>query len=162
MSEAPLIIGLVLLAVLVGALLPVFYHAVQTLKSVRQFMETTTPRLEQALREITDTTARLNRIGATLEGEGARLKPLVDSAASLGQTLVGLRRSLHSAGTILTALGPAFLAGLGAFVARGGRSGDGSVGDDVRDQGAAEEAGAGEDSAPMSSEASGEEPPGGH
>jgi uncharacterized protein YoxC len=125
MTEAALIIGLVLLAVLVGSLTPVFYQAVQTLKSIRQFADTTAPRLEQALREVTETTARLNRIGSTVEAEGERLKPLIDSAASLGQTLHGLKRSLQTAGTILTALGPALVAGLGAFVAKRARSSDG-------------------------------------
>jgi uncharacterized protein YoxC len=126
MNEAAVIICLVLFAVLVGSLLPVFYQVVQTLKSVKQFMDTAGPRLEQALEEITEASARLNRIGSTLEGEGQRLKPLMDSAASLGQTLQGLRRSVQSAGTILTALGPALLAGLGAFVARRGSHGDGA------------------------------------
>lgn len=150
MSEAALIIGLVLLAVLVGALLPVFYHAVQTLKSVRQFADTTAPRLERALLEFTETTARLNRIGSTLEMEGERLKPLFDSAAGLGQTLQSLRRSLQSAGTILTALGPAFLAGLSAFVVRRGRAEDGGPGTDEGEPEAAPEAAPGEGAAAFS------------
>jgi len=149
MAETPLVIGLVLLAVLVGALLPVFYHAVQTLKSVKHFMDTNAPRLEQALQEFTETTARLNRIGATLEGEGARLKPLIDSAESVGQTLQSLRRSLQSAGSMLTALGPAFLAGLSAIMARRGRSGDGGDDRESGEESAAEETASGGGAPPM-------------
>ena len=118
MSETPVVIGLVLLAVLVGALIPVLYHAVQTLKSIKQFVDSAGPRVERAVVELTETAARLNRIGATVESEGERLRPLMDSAAGVGQTLVNLRKSLSSAGTLMSAVGPAILAGLGAFVAR--------------------------------------------
>lgn len=161
MQEAAVVIGLVLLAVLVGALLPVFYHAVQTLKSVKQFADTTAPRLEHALRELSETTARLNRIGATLEGESARLKPLFDSAASLGQTLQNLRRSLSVAGTVLGAVGPALIAGLGAFTARRGRSSDGEAEQESEDAGAEEE-GASSESGPVPSMRASEESLDGH
>ncbi|HZM70101.1 MAG TPA: hypothetical protein VFB95_07005 [Candidatus Cryosericum sp.] len=161
MQDAAVVIGLVLLAVLVGALLPVFYHAVQTLKSVKQFADTTAPRLEHALRELSETAARMNRIGVTLEGEGERLKPLFDSAASLGQTLQNLRRSLQIAGTVLGAVGPALLAGLGAFTARRGRSGDGDAGQESEGDAADEEADAG-GGAPVPSMRASEESLDGH
>jgi uncharacterized protein YoxC len=160
MQDAAIVIGLVLLAVLVGALLPVFYHAVQTLKSVKQFADTTAPRLEHALRELSETTARLNRIGATVEGESERLKPLFDSAASLGQTLQNLRRPLQVAGTVLGAVGPALLAGLGAFTARRGRSEDGDAGQESDD--AAEEEAASGGGEPVPSMRAAEESLDGH
>jgi uncharacterized protein YoxC len=161
MQEAAVVIGLVLLAVLVGALLPVFYHAVQTLKSVKQFADTTAPRLEHVLRELSETTARLNRIGGTLEGESERLKPLFDSAASLGQTLQNLRRSLSVAGTVLGAVGPAVIAGLGAFTAGRRRSGGGGA-ECESDDAAAEEEGASGGSEPVPSMRASEESLDGH
>lgn len=162
MTEAAVIIGLVLLAVLVGALLPVFYQAVQTLKSIRQFADTTAPRLEQALREFSETTARLNRIGSAVEVEGERLKPLIDSAASLGQTLHGLKRSLQSAGTIFSALGPALLAGLSAFVSMRGRSRDGGVGEDEGEPEEVKDPAPADDSRSFSARPAAEEPHDGH
>lgn len=118
MADLTGLIIVLLVAVLVGAVIPVFYQVIQTLKSVRAFVDTTGPRIEEAMREVTTAAARLNRIATTLEDEGRRLKPIVDSAAGIGETLSSLSRSVRSAGSILGALTPAFVAGLRAFFAR--------------------------------------------
>ena len=124
MSDTWSVITVVLLAVLVGGLVPVFYQTILTLKSARRFFDTTGPGIGKALRDFGETAERLNRIGAGLEEHGARLKPLVDTAAGIGQTLHGMRQSLRSAGVVLGALSPALLAGVSAFFAARGR-GDG-------------------------------------
>jgi uncharacterized protein YoxC len=112
------LIVVLLVAVLVGAVLPVFYQLIQTLRSVRVFVDTTGPRIEEAMKELTSAAARLNGIASTIEKEGRRLKPIVDSAAGLGETLSSLSRSVRSAGSILGALTPAFVAGVRAFFTR--------------------------------------------
>ena len=118
MGDAAGIITVVLIAILVGAILPVLYQAVQTLKSVRAFVDTTGPRINEAMKEITGVAARLNAIAATLEEEGRRLKPVVDSAANIGRTISSLGESVRSAGSVLGALAPAFVAGMRAFFTR--------------------------------------------
>jgi uncharacterized protein YoxC len=123
MSESAVIIALTLLAVLVGALVPVLVNAAKTLKSIRLFVEGSGPRLQRALDEFTEATMRINRIGATLQEQGDRLKPLVDSVAGVGETLHGLKGSLSTAGAVLRSLVPAFIAGLGATYLKRARSG---------------------------------------
>jgi uncharacterized protein YoxC len=118
MGDVAGIIAVVLVAILVGAILPVLYHAVQTLKSVRAFVDSTGPRINEAMKEITGVAARLNVIASTLEEEGRRLKPVVDSAANIGRTISSLGESVRSAGSILGALTPAFVAGMRAFFTR--------------------------------------------
>jgi uncharacterized protein YoxC len=128
MSDVVGVIAVVLAAVLVGAVLPVLYNTAQTLKSARIFIETTGPRVNEALDEINEAVVRLNRIAATLEDEGRRLKPLVDSAAGFGQTLGRINETVRTAGSMLGALTPAFMAGVRAFFS--GRKDDGGAGAD--------------------------------
>ena len=111
-------IAILLLAIVVGGLIPVFYQATQALRSARRFLDTTGPRVDQVLEECAQAANRLNRIGSALEQEGQRLKPLVDAAADLGRTVTGIRESLRSAGSVLSAIGPALVAGVVAFLAR--------------------------------------------
>jgi len=105
----------ILVAILVGALMPVLYHMVQTLKSTKQFLDQTGHRLDEALREITETASRLNRIAATVEAETARLQPVLDAAARVGSTISHAREAVHTASAALGALAPAFFAGIKAF-----------------------------------------------
>jgi uncharacterized protein YoxC len=132
---------LLLLAVLVGAAIPVLYQVVQTLKSTRQFIDTTGRRLDEALREFTAATARINRIAATIEEEGQRLRPAIDAAASIGKTVERVRDSVRTASVAMTALAPAFLAGMRAFMDRGGDSATGPAAGEAAGRGAADPAG---------------------
>jgi uncharacterized protein YoxC len=131
MSDVVGIIAVVLAAVLVGAVIPVLYNAAQTLKSARVFIETTGPRVEETLGEITAAVSRLNRIAAALEDEGRKLKPLVDSAAGLGQTLERINETARTAGSLLGALTPALIAGVKAFFSGRKDSGGPGTDDDV-------------------------------
>jgi uncharacterized protein YoxC len=116
---------LLLLAVLVGAVIPVLYQTVQTLRSARQFLDLTGKRLDEALREFTQATARINRIAATVEAETERLRPAIEAAASIGKTVERVRDSVRTASVAVTALAPAFLAGMRAFMARDDAGGSG-------------------------------------
>ena len=129
---------LLLLAVLVGAVIPVLYQTVQTLRSARQFLDITGKRLEEALREFTQATARINRIAATFETEAERLRPALEAAASIGKTVERVRDSVRTASVAVTALAPAFVAGMRAFMARD----DAGGGDDAAARGAGPAGGA--------------------
>lgn len=119
MGDVTGIITVVLVAILVGAILPVLYHAVQTLKSVRAFVDNTGPRINEAMTEVTKAAVRTNAIATTLEEECRRLKPVVDSAAGIGRTISSLGDSVRSAGSIFGAITPAIIAAMRAFF-RGG------------------------------------------
>ena len=118
MGDTAEIIIVVLIGILVGAILPVLYQAARTLKSVRAFVDSSGPRINDAMKELTVMAARLNVIASTLEEEGRRLKPVVDSAANIGRTISSLGESVRSAGSVLGALAPAFVAGMRAFFTR--------------------------------------------
>jgi len=124
MGDAAGLVAVVLVAILVGAILPVLYQAMQTLKSVRSFVDSTGPRINEAMKEVTTAAARLNVIASTIEEEGRRLKPVVDSAANIGRTIASLGESVRSAGSVLGALTPAFVAGVRAFFTRNDDEGD--------------------------------------
>jgi uncharacterized protein YoxC len=118
MSDTTGLFILLLLAVLVGAVIPVLYQTVQTLRSARQFLDVTGKRLDEALREFTEATTRINRIAATVEEEGQRLRPAIEAVASIGKTVEKVRDSVRIASVAVTALAPAFLAGMRAFMDR--------------------------------------------
>jgi uncharacterized protein YoxC len=122
------LVVVLLVAVLVGALIPVLYQTVQTLRSARQFLDITGKRLDEALREFTQATARINRIAATVETEAERLRPAIEAAASIGKTVERVRDSVRTASVAVTALAPAFLAGMRAFMDRGDDAAGGSPG----------------------------------
>jgi len=132
MSDTTGLFILLLLAVLVGAVIPVLYQTVQTLRSARQFLDVTGKRLDEALREFTEATARINRIAATVEEEGQRLRPAIEAFASIGKTVAKVRDSVRTASVAVTALAPAFLAGMRAFMDR-----DDAPGGEVAPPGAA-------------------------
>jgi uncharacterized protein YoxC len=125
MSEVTGLFVMLLAAVLVGAIIPVLYQTAQTLKSTRRFLDLTGQRLDAALKEFTDATARINRIAATVETETQRLRPAIEAVASIGKTVERVRDSVRTASIAVTALAPALLAGVRAFASRGDR-GDGA------------------------------------
>lgn len=116
MSTA-VIVGLILLAILVGAIVPVLYQAAQTLKSARRQIDALGPRVDQALKELTDVTQKLNRIADTVEDQTDRLRPVVDSVVGIGDSLNKVRKSVSRFSSVIGAVGPAVIAGLGAFLA---------------------------------------------
>ena len=112
------IVGLILLGILVGAIVPVLYQAAQTLKSARRQIDALGPRVDQALREITEVTQKVNRIANTVEAQTDRLRPVVDSVVGIGESLGQVKRTVSKFSSLVGAVGPAVVAGLGAFLAR--------------------------------------------
>jgi uncharacterized protein YoxC len=112
------IVGLILLGILVGAIVPVLYQAAQTLKSARRQIDALGPRVDQALKELTDVTQRINRIATTVEDQTDRLRPVVDSVVGIGHALNKVRNSVSRFSSVIGAVGPAVVAGLGAFLAQ--------------------------------------------
>jgi uncharacterized protein YoxC len=115
MGPTAVTIGLILFAVLVGAAIPVLYQAAQTLKSARRQIDALGPQVERALTEVTRATERVNRLAATVEEHTDRLRPVVEQVVGIGKTVTHVRQALNRTSTILTAVGPALVAGFQAF-----------------------------------------------
>lgn len=111
------VVGLILLAILVGAIVPVLYQAAQTLRSARRQIDALGPRVDQALRELTEVTQKVNRIANTVETQTDRLRPVVDTVVGIGESLGQVKRTVSRFSTLVGAVGPAVVAGLGAFLA---------------------------------------------
>ena len=90
MSETALIVGVTLLAVLVGALLPVLYQLMQTLRETRRVLN-------------------------VVESHAKDLKPAVEAAAEIGQSIRQMKNSLKTTASLATALGPPLVALLRAL-----------------------------------------------
>jgi len=111
------IVGLILLGILVGAIVPVLYQAAQTLKSARRQIDVLAPRVDKALKELTDVTERINRLATTVEEQTDRLRPVVDSVVGIGHSLAQMKNTVSKVSSLVGAVGPALVAGLGAFIA---------------------------------------------
>jgi ABC-type transporter Mla subunit MlaD len=107
-----------LLAILIGAMLPVLYQLYQTLKTARAFLDTTGPQLRRALDQVGQAANRVDRIGAGLEAPMQTLKPLLESASSVGQSIGRSGAWLGTAASIGGALAPALIAGVSALFTR--------------------------------------------
>lgn len=116
--EAWAVAVVVLLAVLVGATLPVLYQLGVTLRSARRLLDRTGPKVEAALDDLHRTTERLNRMGAGLEESLGRAQSLLDAAGDIGRTLHRMRRSLRVAAAVGSAVGPAVAAAVKAAAER--------------------------------------------
>jgi ABC-type transporter Mla subunit MlaD len=119
--EAWIIAGVVLVAVLVGAAVPVLIQLSMTLRQARLTLDRTGRRVDRALEEITEAAARLNRVGSGLEESAGRLKELFDSAAQFRHALDRLRDNLNVVVALGAAVGPAIAAALGALRSTGDR-----------------------------------------
>lgn len=134
--ETLMIVGIALLAVLVGAGLPAIYQLNQTLRTSRKLMENLDSSVKPTLKELEEATARLNRIGGALEESIPRVKELLDAVGGLGKTINDFRSSVHSAASLGATIAPVVASAIRAF--RGscgseeGEPGDCEV-DQVRD-----------------------------
>ena len=108
-------IAVILLAVFVGATIPVLIQLTLTLRSARNVLDSSGKKLDHALDEITTATQRVNRVGAGLEESVQKVRDVVDTVSSLGESVTRLRDSISTAATIGNAVGPAVAAALRAF-----------------------------------------------
>lgn len=109
---------LVLLAVLVGAAVPVLLQLRRTLKRAEDVLESTGPKMDRTLEEVTEAAARINRVGKSLERDAEGLQVFTDAAAGLGRSLKQAQASLRIMTTVGAAVGPALAAGLRSLFAR--------------------------------------------
>jgi hypothetical protein len=116
-SPAPLL-AVVLLALLVGAAIPVLYQVYQILKRTRALLDTAGPLLERALDQVGQAADRLNGIGSTLEAQAQTIRPLFEAASKLGHWIDRSGEWLGTAMTVGGAVGPAVIAGVRAFFSR--------------------------------------------
>ena len=105
----------VLLALLVGAAIPVLYQLYQTLRRARVLLDTAGPRLEKTLDRVGQAADRLDGIGSTLETQALTLRPLFEAASRLRDSIDRSGGWLETAMAVGGAVGPAVVAGLRAF-----------------------------------------------
>jgi len=103
MMAAWQIVAVVLLAVLVGALVPVLFQLRRTLQSAENVLNTTGPKLDRTLDEVGEAAARVNRLGKSLEKDAEGLGVFADAAAGLGRSMKQAQESLR----LMTAVGAA-------------------------------------------------------
>lgn len=118
-SLAPLPV-VVLLALLVGAAIPVLYQLYHVLRRARAVLDSAGPRFERAMDQVGQAADRLNGIGATLEAQSQTLRPLFEASSRLGHSIDRSRRWLGTVMTLGGAIGPAVMAGVRSFFSRPG------------------------------------------
>jgi hypothetical protein len=104
----------VLVALLVGAILPLLVQAYGTLHALRTVAEKSAKDVEAALLGIHRTADRLDRLGAALEKDG-KMAEIVEGAANAARMVNQLRGTLQIAGPVATAVVPAVVAAVRAW-----------------------------------------------
>jgi hypothetical protein len=118
MTDPSLLAAIALLALLVGAALPVLYQLYQTLKRSRALLDTVGPHLERTLDQVGQAADRLDRIGSSLEAPAQTLGPLLEAATRVGLSIRSTGGWLRTASSVGSAIAPAVLAGVRAFFSR--------------------------------------------
>jgi len=113
--ETCLVLTVALLALLVGAAIPVLVQLRQTMKTAQLFLESTGKRLDRVLDEASEATGRINRIGTEIERGAQHLKAFIDLTADLGRLAGKLRDTVQTMAAVASALGPSFAAAAHAF-----------------------------------------------
>ncbi len=113
------VVAVVLLAVLVGAAVPVLIQFRRTLRSAENVLNTSGPKLDRTLDEVVEAAARVNRLGKSLERDAEGLRVFTDAAAGLGRSLKQAQESLRVMTAVGAAVGPAVAAGLRALFTPG-------------------------------------------
>lgn len=104
----------VLVAILVGAVLPLIVQLYGTVQALRALMEKSSRDVESALAGIHRTVDRLDRLGATLEKDG-KMAGIVEGAASAAQMVNQIRSTMQVAGPVAAAVVPAVVAAVRAW-----------------------------------------------
>ena len=130
MNSPSLWFATALLALLVGATLPVLYQLYQTLRRARALIETAGPRLERTLDGLSQAADRIDRLGASLEAPAQVLGPLLGAATRAGASISHPGAWLRTATSVGVAVVPALIAGARAIFSttdvQGGTRDDGS------------------------------------
>lgn len=104
----------VLLALLVGALLPLLAQLYGTLHTVRRVVEKSARDVEAAAASMHRVSDRLDRLGASLEKDG-KMQEIVDGLANAAQLVNQMQGTLRMAGTVSAAVVPAVAAAVKAW-----------------------------------------------
>lgn len=91
MSESALIVGVTLLAVLVGALLPVLYQLMQTLRETRRVLTV----VESHTKELSPAVKAAAEVGESVRQVNSTLKTTANLASVLAPHLISLVRTLR-------------------------------------------------------------------
>jgi len=118
MTSPSLLVATALLALFVGASLPVLYQLYRTLKRTRAFLEAAGPQVERALDQVGQAAHRLDRIGSSLEAPVQTLSPLLVTASRVGLTIARSGDWLRTASSVGGAVAPALMAGVRALFSR--------------------------------------------
>ena len=104
----------VLVAVLVGSLIPLVVQLYATIQTLRKVAEKSAKDVEQALAGIHRTADRLDRLGAALEKDG-KMEAIIEGATSAAQMVNQLRSTMQVAGPVAAAIVPAAMAAVRAW-----------------------------------------------
>jgi hypothetical protein len=99
----------VLVAVLVGALIPLIVQLYGTLHTLRAVVEKSAKDVEAGVQSIHRTADRIDRLGAALEKDG-KMAVIIEGATSAAQMVNQLRGTMQVAGPIAAAVVPAVVA----------------------------------------------------
>jgi len=111
----------VLVAVLVGALIPLIVQLYGTLHTLRTIVEKSAKDVEVGLQSIHRTADRFDRLGAALEKDG-KMAEIVEGAASAAHLVNQMRGAMQIAGPVAAAVVPAVVAAVRAW--KGGMEAD--------------------------------------
>jgi hypothetical protein len=106
--------AVVLLAVLVGATIPVLVQLGGTLRSARTVLDRSGQKLDQALAALAETLQRVDGILLRLE-EGKRIEGFMDSIAGLTHSVSQVRDAVKVAAAVGAAVAPAVGAAVRAW-----------------------------------------------
>jgi len=104
----------VLVAVLVGALIPLIVQLYGTLHALRGVVEKSAKEVEAGMQSIHRTADRLDRLGAALEKDG-KMAEIVEGATSAAHMMNQLRGTMQIAGPVAAAVVPAVAAAVRAW-----------------------------------------------
>ena len=87
MTSPSFLIVAALLAILVGATIPVLYQLYRTLKRTRALLDSAGPHFERTLDQVGNAAERFDWIGERLEGPAQAIGPIFEMAAKAGHSL---------------------------------------------------------------------------
>jgi hypothetical protein len=108
--NAAVIAALVVMALLVGAALPVLAQARVSLRAWQRTVEEAGPRFNRTLDEVSEVAVRVRRELAAFDGSGDRVASAVAAVDELGRAALELRRTVKVAAAVGAAVGPAVAA----------------------------------------------------
>jgi predicted PurR-regulated permease PerM len=105
---------LVLVAVVVGMLIPLVFQLYSLAHSARQIVEKSSKDVEAALKGVHHAAERIDRLTEKLERDG-RMDTIVDGLTSAAQVANQMKATFQTAATVAAAAAPAVAAAVHAF-----------------------------------------------